>query len=56
MNVHNGALVGATVTVHLSNFTFLSHLFPLSCGAIVQVPVMGSSQVLLCLFPGVLWL
>ena len=33
-------------------FTFLSHLLPLPCGAGSTVP----PQVLLCLFPGVLWL
>ena len=37
---------GASVPLY---FTFLSHLFPLPCGA-------GSTQVLLCHFPGVLWL
>ena len=37
-------------------FTFLSHLFPLPCGAGSTVPAKGSTQVLLCLFPGVLWL
>ena len=37
-------------------FTFLSHLFLLPCGAGSTVPARGSTQVLLCLFPGVLWL
>ena len=37
-------------------FTFLSHLVPLPCGAGSTVPREGSTQVLLCLFPGVLWL
>ena len=40
----------------LHSFTFLSHLFPLPCGAGSTVPARGSTQVLLCLFPGVLWL
>ena len=43
--------VSASVLLY---FTFLSHLFPLPCG--VQFPARGSTQVLLCLFPGVLWL
>ena len=33
--------------------SFLSHLFPLPCGAVVQFPARGSTQVLLCLLPGV---
>ena len=37
-------------------FTFLSHLFPLPCGAGSTVPARGSTQVEICLFPGVLWL
>ena len=36
--------------------TFLSHLFPLPCGAVSTVPPGGSTPVLSCLFPGVLWL
>ena len=35
-------------------FTFLSPLFPLPCGAGSTVPREGSTQVLLCLIPGVL--
>ena len=37
-------------------FTFLSHFFPLPCGAGSTVPREGSTPVLLCLLPGVLWL
>ena len=37
-------------------FTFLSHLFPLPCGAGSRVPRGGSTQVLLCFFSAVLWL
>ena len=44
---------GASVLLY---FTFLSHLFPLPCGAGSTVPARGSTQVLLCLFPGVLLL
>ena len=43
----------ATVILY---FTFLSYLFPLPCGAGSTVPRDGSTQVLLCLFPGVVWL
>ena len=37
-------------------FTFLSHLFLCRVELVVQFPARGSTQVLLCLFPGVLWL
>ena len=38
-------------------FLHLSHLFPFPCGASSTVPREGfDSQVLLCLFPGLLWL
>ena len=37
-------------------FTFLAHLFPLLWGAGSTVPARCSTQVLLCLFPGVLCL
>ena len=37
-------------------FTFLSHLFPLPCGAGTTVPREGFDSNVLCLFPDVLWL
>ena len=37
-------------------FTFLSHLFPLPCGAGSRVSREGFDSSVLCLFPGVLWL
>ena len=52
------SIVGSTVTVH--QFFCILH-FCLTCSLcceelIVQFPARGSTQVLLCLFPGVLWL
>ena len=51
-------IVGATVTVH--QFFCILH-FCHTCSVclvklLLQFPVRGSTQVLLCLFPGVLWL
>ena len=37
-------------------FTFLSHLFPLPCGAGSAVPREGFDSSVIMLFPGVLWL
>ena len=37
-------------------FTFLSHLFPLPCGAGSTVPSEGFDSSVIMLFPGVLWL
>ena len=52
------SIVGATVTVH--RFFCILH-FCHTCSLcrvelVVQFPARGSTQVLLCLFPGVLWL
>ena len=52
------SIVGATVTVH--QFFCILH-FCHTCSLcrvelVVQFPARGSTQVLLCLFPGVLWL
>ena len=52
------SVVGATVTVH--QFFCILH-FCHACSLcrvelVVQFPARGSTQVLLCLFPGVLWL
>ena len=52
------SIVCATVTVH--QFFCILHLCH-TCSLcrvelVVQFPAMGSTQVLLCLFPGVLWL
>ena len=54
----NVSIVGATVTVH--QFFCILH-FCHTCSLcrvelVVQFPARGSTQVLLCLFPGVLWL
>ena len=54
----NYLIVGATVTVH--QFFCILHLFH-TCSLcrvelVVQFHARGSTQVLLCLFPGVLWL
>ena len=56
-NIHRGALL-LTVTVH--RFFCILH-FCHTCSLrrvelVVQFPARGSPQVLLCLFPGVLWL
>ena len=37
-------------------FTFLSHLFPLPCGAGSTVPREGFDSSVIMHFPGVLWL
>ena len=37
-------------------FTFLSHLFPLPCGAGSTVPIEGFDSSVIMLFPAVLWL
>ena len=37
-------------------FTFLSHLFPLPCGAGSTVPRKGFDSSVIMPFPGVLWL
>ena len=52
------SIVGATVTVH--QFFCILYLYH-TCSLcrvelVVQFPARGSTQVLLCLFPGVLWL
>ena len=51
------SIVGATVTVHqffcILHFCHTCSLRPLEL--LVQFPVRGSTQVLLCPFPGVLW-
>ena len=38
------------------SFSKIKHLFPLRVELVVQFPARGSSHVLLCLFPGMLWL
>ena len=54
------SIVGATVTVHQFCILHFCHTY-LYCSLcrvelVVQFPARGSIQVLLCLFPGVLWL
>ena len=52
------SIVGATVTVHqfFGSLHFCHTCSLCRVELIVQFPARGSTQVLLCLFPGVLWL
>ena len=59
VNVHRGALLLVPQWQCISSFVFLHFCHTCSlCRVelVVQFPARGSTQVLLCLFPGVLWL
>ena len=59
VKVHRGVLLLVPKWQCISSFLFLHFCHTCSlCRVelVVQFPVMGSTQVLLCLFPGVLWL
>ena len=59
VNVHRGALLLVPQWQCISSFCFLHFCHTCSlCRVelVVQFPARGSTQVLLCLFPGVLWL
>ena len=58
VNVHSGALLLVPQWRCISSYVFyiLSHCSLCRVELVVQFPARGSTLVLLCLFPGVLWL
>ena len=58
VNVHRGALLLVTQWQCISSFVFYIFVTCSLCRVelVVQFPARGSTQVLLCLFPGMVWL